>query len=158
MKASEKKLHKAVCKYLRLQYPDVIFLSDQSGLYTNRKVGGEMKLNRNPPQGIPDIIILEPKGGLHGLCIELKQKASDVFKLNGELKKNDHTERQANVLHRLSEKGYLAWFACGLDDAIEMIDDYMALKDPAKLDIRVDAETLQKELLKPRVINTKETN
>lgn len=126
MKASEKKLHKAVCKYLRLQYPDVIFTSDMSGLKVSIGVATEMKMNRNPPRGIPDIIVLEPKGGYHGLCLELKQDKSDVYKLNGDLKKNTHIEEQAEVLKRLRAKMYLAVFACGFEQAIEIIDIYMS--------------------------------
>lgn len=120
---SEYNEHRAVCQYLKLQYPKVIFLSDGSGVRVTPGIANQIK-NLKSGRGIPDLIILEPRGGYHGLCIEMKAKDSTVFKKDGSLRKDKHLEEQWEVLKRLLNKGYYATFAIGRDDAMAIIDDY----------------------------------
>jgi hypothetical protein len=72
------------------------------------------------------LIILEPKGKFHGLCIELKIKSP--FKKNGELLKNEHLEGQQKSIFDLQQKGYFAKFSVGFDETKELIDWYMSQK------------------------------
>jgi len=89
MKHQEYILQKAVCRFLELQYPNVLFLSDTIG---NVKLT-ELQASRNKAIQkkdfkCPDLLILEPNKFYKGLFIELKIKSP--YKLNGELLKNDH--------------------------------------------------------------------
>lgn len=120
---SEKRLHESVCDYLKYQYPDTVFTSDASGLRLNMGQAIQIKKLRHPERGIPDLIILEPRGGYNGMLLELK--VDTPFKKDGSLKKNDHLEDQADCLFKLTSKGYYAHFAIGFDDAKEQIDKYM---------------------------------
>lgn len=125
-KQPEYHLQKMVCQYLRLQFPDVLFLSD-----TVASVGLTV------PQGVrnkavqkhgfktPDLLILEPRGGYAGLFIELKVESP--FKKDGTLKKDKHLEGQMKSINDLKKKGYYASFAWGFEMTKTMIDNYMKL-------------------------------
>jgi hypothetical protein len=58
MKAEEK-LQIAVCKYLKLQYPDVIFTAESSGLKLTIGQAVIAKQLRSS-KGLPDIMIFQP--------------------------------------------------------------------------------------------------
>lgn len=73
----------------------------------------------------PDIFVAEPRGGYGGLFIELK--AAPIHKRDGSLRKNDHVNEQAKMLSALTGRGYMAKFAVGFDQAVEIIDSYLVL-------------------------------
>jgi len=124
----EEQIHIAVCQYLRLQYPDVIFTSESSGVRLT--MGQAIKAKKMRSGGkLPDLWILEPRGGYQGLFIELK--AEGILKKNGSFK-TPHIEAQAETIDRLLDKGYYATFAVGFDDAKDEIDSYMKLKQTAQ--------------------------
>lgn len=122
---SEQSLHIAVANYLRLQYPHVIFTAEASGLHKSKAVAGIAKMLRSGSK-LPDMWILEPMNGWHGLLIELKIKP--VTLRDGTLSKDKHIQGQAEVIQRLRAKGYRAAFACGFDEARKIIDWYMRPK------------------------------
>jgi hypothetical protein len=120
---SEAQEHEMICQYIRAKYPDVIFLSDASGL--KMTIGQAVKWSRlKSHRGIPDIIILAPRKGYHGLMIELKKTGTKIKKKNGEWK-DDHIQEQAYVLGKLERDGYLSGFCIGYEDAIQTIDNYL---------------------------------
>jgi len=127
MKHQEYILQKAVCRFLELQYPNVLFLSDTIG---NVKLT-EMQASRNKQiqkNGFkcPDLIILEPRKGYAGLLIELKKESP--FKKDGvTLFKNEHLEAQQKSIDDLISKGYLAFFKWEFDDIKALINWYMKL-------------------------------
>ena len=119
----EENLHIAICNYLKLQYPNVIFTSEASGV--RMTIGQAVKLKKMRSGGkLPDLWILEPRGGYHGLFIELK--AEPYLKKDGWFKTN-HIKEQAETIARLMDKGYAATFAVGFDDTKATIDSYMAM-------------------------------
>jgi hypothetical protein len=119
----EENLHIAICNYLKLQYPNVIFTSEASGV--RMTIGQAVKLKRMRSGGkLPDLWILEPRGGYHGLFLEIK--AEGILKKDGGYK-TKHIEQQADTIMDLQDKGYAATFVVGFDDAQGTIDDYMAL-------------------------------
>lgn len=118
----EQYLHQSVCQYIRTRYPDVIFTSEPSGLYVTPGQARVLKSMRSDA-GLPDLWILEPRGIYHGCLLELK--ATNIFKKDGSLKKNPHTERQAQILQKLRCLGYYADFVIGMDEAVSVIDRYM---------------------------------
>lgn len=115
-------MHSAVCKFLKLQYPDCMFTSESSGIRLTIGQAVKAKGLRSESK-LPDLMILEPRGGYCGLFIELKKES--VFLKNGRLSRDKHTQAQAAVLDRLKRKGYHAVFGCGLDKTINLIDTYM---------------------------------
>jgi len=128
MAKAEDNIQLAVCKYLKYQYPDVIFLCDlASGMRLNIGQAKRAKSMKSC-NGLPDIYILEPRGGelgYAGLMLELKtEKAGNK---NGTVKQTDHTREQQAILDRLEKKGYMARFAIGFEEAVSIIDFYMAL-------------------------------
>ena len=121
----ETKLQIQVSKYIKLQYPTVLFKQDLSGQLTNKKQAADNKKMRNG-RGYPDIEILHPNKDYAGLYIELKTVTP--FKKNGNLKKNEHLEEQSNMLVLLNQVGYKAIFCWSFDMAVEEIDKYMKIK------------------------------
>lgn len=119
----EENLHIAVCNYLKQQYPKVIFTSEASGLKLT--MGQAVKLKRmRSGDKLPDLWILEARGGYYGLLIELK--ATNPYKKDGSAK-NDHIRGQIDVIWKLGEAGYAAVMRTGFDEVKEIIDHYMGM-------------------------------
>ena len=117
-----------VCDYLKKHYPDVIFNCDiASGMNLGARIGG-MNTRFRSSRAIPDIFISEPRGGYHGLFLELKRDGVVIFLKNGNITKNPHIREQWEMLNRLSKKDYKAVFAVGKEEAISIIDNYMNLE------------------------------
>lgn len=87
----------------------------------------------------PDMFIAEPKQlagreePLHGLFLELKRDGVRLYKRDGDLVANEHIREQAKLHFELKQKGYWANFACGFDEAKEIIDWYLG--EPAKEEV-----------------------
>lgn len=122
-KQSEASIHLQICTYIRTQYPTVIFTSESSG--TRLTMGQAVKAKKlRSGNKLPDLWILEQRGGFGGLFIELK--AEPIFKKDGSYK-TDHIADQAQVMENLNRKGYSAMFAIGFEDAKKEVDMYMML-------------------------------
>jgi hypothetical protein len=123
MKHKEYELQKAVCKYLDLQYPNVLYLSDTiANVKLNVMQGARNKAIQKQGFKCPDLIILHPNGKYAGLLIELKVKSP--YKKNGELLKNEHLQGQQKAINNLNELGYYACFCVGLEETINTINIY----------------------------------
>lgn len=118
----EDEIHRQVCRYLRLQYPNVIFNTDLSGLKMTQGQAVAVRDLRSS-RGFPDIAIYCPKNGFNGLFIELK--AVSPFKKNGDLKASEHLKEQVEMIERLNELGYFAKFATGFEESKIIIDNYL---------------------------------
>jgi hypothetical protein len=121
---NEKQVHKAICKYLDIHYPDVIYTSDPSGMRVSIGLVMEMKAKRCKKYPLPDLIVLQPSGAYHGLCMEIKKDLSEIFTKSGDMRKNKHIEEQHKTLKQLQKLGYAAIFAAGFDHAKKAIDLY----------------------------------
>jgi len=124
MKFDEFKLQQQVCKYLELRYKGTPFYSDTiANVKLNVIQASRNKSIQKNGFKMPDLVILQPNYYHAGLFIELKIKTP--YKLNGELKKDEHLQGQQNSINQLNELGYFATFAVGFDEAREIIDEYM---------------------------------
>ena len=129
MAKKEETIQIAVCNHLKTFYPDVIFTCDMAA-GMRLTIGQAVKAQKlRSSRGLPDIIILEPRGEgefrYSGLCLELKtEKAGNK---NGTVKQTDHVREQQEILNRLEKKGYMARFAIGLQEAISIIEFYLSL-------------------------------
>ena len=129
MKHREYELQKSLCQYLEAQYKDVLFVSDTIG-NIKLTMGQAVRNKAIQKQGFktPDLLILEPNSRYSGLFIEIKNTFDDVFTKREKKLKNDHVKAQYESILRLREKGYFACFGIGLDDCIDIIDNYMNIE------------------------------
>lgn len=124
---TEKQLHEQICTYINAQYPKVIYLSDMSGSRVTIGLRQEIKAKTCRGYKLPDLIILHPNGGYHGLIIEIKASFEDLYKKDGSYKKSEHIEAQIETINRLRYLGYCADFAHSFESAKVIIDGYMLL-------------------------------
>lgn len=121
---SEALEHEMLCNFIKTNYPEVVFLSDASGI--KMTMGQAMKWSRlKSHRGIPDLIILAPRGIYHGLMIELKRTGEKIYMKDGVTLKTDHLKEQDIVLKKLRACGYYAKFAVGFEEAKKIIEKYM---------------------------------
>ena len=122
---SEKSEHIAICNYIKLQYPNVIFFSDASGLYT-KNWGQKLEIKAKRSHGkLPDLFIAEPRGDyFHGLFLEIKKSGTRLYKRDKTFAK-EHYQEQWDMLDKLREKRYMAEFVIGFDNAKQVIDEYL---------------------------------
>jgi hypothetical protein len=118
----EEKIQIALFDFIKLQYPKVIAISESSGLRCSMGMARKLKRMRSEHTHV-DVILLEPRGQYHGLCIELKAK--NIYKKDGSLYKDEHLEDQQRTIDQLNKLGYKATFAVGFDEARNLIDDYL---------------------------------
>lgn len=112
-------------EYIKETYPDVIFTAESSGLKLPMGLAIKAKRCRSS-RALPDMWILEARKGYHGCCIELKREGENVYKKNGELRKDNHLREQQEVQMRLRNKGYFCEFAVGYDEAKAIVDFYLS--------------------------------
>jgi len=124
-KHSELDVHSAVCKYLKLK--NLMFISDfAAGIKMTQGMAMRQKSQKSDHDW-PDIFVAEPRGNYHGLFLELKRDRDSLYNKDGSMKKSDHLTDQLTCLNLLNQKGYYARFACGTDEAIQLIEDYLKL-------------------------------
>jgi hypothetical protein len=125
-------LQKQICKFLKLQYPNVFFLSDTiASVYLTAPQAQRNKDIQNSNFHCPDLLILQPNKTYKGLFIELK--VITPFKKNGAIKasKNDHLLNQQKSIDKLNSFGYCAFFSWGFEDTVNLIKSYF--QDELKL-------------------------
>lgn len=127
MLKQEEQIHIALSEFIQLQYPSVMFTTESSGLRLPIRPASILKKCRNPKVGWCDMIILEARGGYHGLLIEIKKDANEVLKKTGEMRTDKHNSDQFKFSQLASKKNYLYQYACGLDQGISVITYYMSL-------------------------------
>ena len=108
--------------YLANQYPNVIAISEPSGLRVSMGLARKLKKLRSKHTQL-DIFIMEPRNGFHALVIELKAK--NIYKKDGTLLKNEHLEDQQRTIDALNKRGYYATFSVGFSETKKLIDDYL---------------------------------
>lgn len=125
---TEEQLYEQLVRYLRLRYPDVPFHFDLSGLWTPshrlRNLYGRLNNRAWPDLFIATPAVTETGERYHGLFLELKRDGSRLRKADGSWA-SAHIAEQALVLADLAEQRYVAQFAVGLAEAIELIDSYL---------------------------------
>ena len=120
-------LQKEVCKFLDINYPDVMYMSDTiANVKLTLPQQARNKAIQKEGFKCPDLIIFEPKGMYKGFFIELKIKSP--FKKDGGLYKNDHLKAQERTMLDLNKKGYLCFFAWNIKQVQDLINYYMHLK------------------------------
>lgn len=146
--SEEDRLQQAVCEYMDLRWKKVPYHSIPNGV--NKSVFDQWRFKvTGLKAGVPDLLIpvrkiifknegLVPisRANFHenitvygGLYLELKPVGdrSKVYKINGELRKSKHVEKQ-NEWHKiLRRNGYRASFLFGFDECKAAIDSYLKI-------------------------------
>jgi hypothetical protein len=121
----EYQICKAIATYLKYQYPNVLYRFDGAG--QNLSIAAaRMNKSIQKIRGYPDLLILEPKSGYHGLFIELKKEGTKILNKAGK-PATDHIQEQQDCMTELALKGYFCAFAVGFDAAKNVIDKYFKL-------------------------------
>lgn len=124
-KHSELDVHSAVCKYLKLK--QLMFISDfGAGIKLSKGMAMRQKMQKSDHDW-PDIFIAEPRGEFHGLFIEVKRDHDSLFNKNGTMIKSQHLEDQSTCHEQLRNKGYFCEFACGINECLKVINEYLLL-------------------------------
>ena len=120
----EQSLSSKVAYYLKRQYPKIEFRFDLiADFKMPMKMAMAIKRKYLHRVGYPDLFIAECRNGYGGLYLELK--ATNIYKKDGSLRKNEHLEEQAKMHEKLRKSGYKAEFAVGYDEAVRIIDEYL---------------------------------
>ena len=126
MRNQEEEVQKGVVKYLKLAYPKAKYCASLGGIRTSFKQAVKAKAT-GYVKGFPDLQICVPMergkqgeggaieggGAYHGLFLEIKKD-----------KKSYPTKEQKEWIAYLNEQGYCARVTKGLDESIEVIDNY----------------------------------
>lgn len=133
MEKIEFNLQKHITAYLKIQYPNVDFWSDLSGI--KLPIGQAKKVkDLKSGRGIPDLFIVEPKviqektGDAelyYGLFIEFKKSYDEIYTKNGEYRQNEHIKEQIEMKERLESKGYRHEFVYDFAQGKKIIDEYL---------------------------------
>lgn len=126
MNRKEEQLQTAICTYMKLQYPNVIFKVDSVAQKRGYAAQGVLRKQQYKP-GFPDFMILHPVGKWHGLLLELKKDYTEIHYKNGTLKPgpDDHFYNQQSFMTELTQQGYAAQFCWSFDMAKVVIDQYL---------------------------------
>jgi hypothetical protein len=100
-----------VTNWLHLAYPQLLWTISPSGMILSAGMAMKVK-NMGYRAGTPDIIILCPRGGFHGLLIELKIKAIV-------------TNPQIGFLAEAREQGYEATVCRSMEEVQRVVKHYL---------------------------------
>lgn len=108
---TEAMLQRACAQYL--DHLGLLWFHPPNGGHRNKVVAAKMQGEGVKP-GVADIIVLEPRGNCHGLCIELKVTG------------NQASPRQVDFLRRAWERNYHVAVCYDMDSFIEVVKKYLA--------------------------------
>lgn len=121
----EANMQQTLAQYMRVKYPSVIFRTDfAAGI---KMTMGQAVKHKSMQHGraYPDFFVARANRGYHGLFVELKAPGQKVYLKDGTISKERHIQEQAEVIQMLTNAGYYARFAVGIDRAIEIVDWYL---------------------------------
>ena len=133
-KLSEEQIHRQCVRWLKAQYPKVMFITDMSGVPMHPVTAAKMSALRSC-NGFPDIMIFVNKWEWNedykspdiysGLMLELKSKSP--YLKDGTLSKEKHIQEQALVHDRLRAEGWKVVFVWSLDQFMKTVNAYMGI-------------------------------
>lgn len=127
-KQEEYHLHKIVCKWLKIQYPKIVFFSDLSGIKLT--IGQAKKIKElKSSNGIPDLFIAFNNKKYSGLFIELKKSYDEIYDMKGRLRRNEHLKNQLFIHNLLAQQNFKVEFVWNFDGAVKLINNYINEKN-----------------------------
>lgn len=108
----------ALFNWLRVRHPVAASLAYHvpNGGHRMKAVAAKLKA-QGVKAGVSDIVLPMARGGFFGLYIEFKASAPNSAVVS---------QSQRDFLHDVGQQGYKAVVCRGLDDAIKVIDAYLA--------------------------------
>jgi len=108
----------------------IVHFLRSKGLLFSSTTGGiaykpHQKINmykRGYAAGVPDLIIFEPRGLFHGLCLEVKRKGGRV------------RDSQKDFIAALRENGYAVAVVFSPEEAQEVVENYISIPFSEKID------------------------
>lgn len=117
-------LQKSICKWISVQYPNLLFLSDTiASVKLTIPQQNRNSLIQKKGFKTPDLLIFEPNKDFKGLFIELKVKSP--LKKDGTLLKCEHLEGQLKTINDLKKRGYYACFSWSFEMTVSIIENYL---------------------------------
>ena len=110
---SEYSIQVAICQLLDLKAPWLLYCASAGGARTSLIEARRVKA-QGYKKGFPDLFFYEPRGGHHGLAIELKRE------------KGRATPDQKLWKEELQRRGYKAVIARGYSACLDAIKDYFS--------------------------------
>ncbi len=124
----ETDLYEQLAQYLNMKYPGALYHFDLMGVHNPSPVSRGLYSRLNG-RAWPDLFIAEPVfmpssiNVYRGLFLELKRAGTRLQKRSGEWA-SQHIAEQAKLLLDLQDRGFVAQFAVGLDEAVSLIESY----------------------------------
>ncbi len=125
LKQTEWSVQLQFCKWIKLQYPNLLFRSD---IQSAGKLSGQMqniKVILDPFKSWPDVQVYHKSENYIGLFIELKRINSGTFLKDGSLSSMKHVQEQAAMHNLLRSLGYKVVIAEGFNQAKEVLESYL---------------------------------
>jgi hypothetical protein len=127
MKKPEQILRDQVTRYLKLQYPEVLYKVDLESDFKLSIQAGRRNKQLQKSRGWPDLFIAHPSTGFSGMFLELKVE-TPYLKDGKTLKSSEHLKEQSEMIWQLRRRGYYADFGVGFEDCKKQIDAYLNSK------------------------------
>ena len=109
------------CKCQERQHPELALIFAVPNVGTGSAVRGAKMKAEGLKAGVPDLCMPVARGQYHGLFIEMK------------FGKNIPTDSQQWWLTQLTEQGYFVIVCWSADEAIAVIENYLAMDNPNEL-------------------------
>lgn len=112
----------------------ILYFAVPSGEFRHIAIANRLKLE-GVKRGVPDLVILEPRGIYHGLLLEMKKSESRPKNLPlwgkgsdpESWKSSGLSDEQWEFLKSASKKGYLVRVGYGEIHAMEIVEEYLKL-------------------------------
>lgn len=114
---TEEQEQRTLCQWARMQecrWPELALMYHIPNGGSRQRIEAAKLKGLGVKSGVPDICLPVPRGGQHGLYIELKRRKSGRV-----------SPEQLQWLEALAAQGYTAAVCCGCDQAIAMIGRYL---------------------------------
>lgn len=122
---TEQTIQTQLCQWMKLQYPNVIFHVDAGSAKKRSFIEQNIHKKQQFAPGIPDFSIYKPNRGYYGLFIELKKDRAALYTTKGLYRNTEHINDQIRFIELLRAEGYKAEFACGFEEAKQIITEYL---------------------------------
>lgn len=113
----EHQIQVACVNYFRLRWRNALIFAIPNGGQRNIKVAQKLKAE-GVLAGVPDLQIPIPRNGYNGLFIEMKAGKKGVV-----------SDKQKDIMARLTENGYLCKVCRCFDDFQKVVDEYMGARE-----------------------------
>lgn len=128
-KKPEEGVHLLACRYMKVNYPELDFLTDYAaGLHMTIAQAKKRKA-MNSGRGWTDITILKPSRGYYGFLTDIKKEGTAIYVTKGprkgQLVADPHIQEQAAFMERMTKLGYFCRFSVGYENFCRLLDWYM---------------------------------